>query len=107
MLHRLPLYLLIALCETLDSSNGIVDKIIDQILICYLLLIDHLTCESDNYLAVINKAGLHYFRQLRNQRLFFEKEVMGTFFCIDKDTAHGFKKVIENLLKVGCCVQGC
>jgi len=106
MLNGLLLHLLIALCEALDSSDRIVDKVVDQIFVRNLLLINHLASEAHYHLAVIDKAGLHDLRELRDQRFLFEEQVVRAFLRIDKDASHGLEEVVEDLFEVWRRFQG-
>jgi len=93
--------------ETLDASNCVIYEVINEILINDLLLIDNLCGKSDYNLRMIYKASLHYFWKLRNQRLFFEQKIVRAFFCVYQYSSHRLKKIVEDLLKVGCLVQHC
>ena len=91
--------------EALDASDCVVDEIVYQILICDLLLVDHLRCESDYDLRVIDEARLHDLGKLRDQRLLFEKQVVRALLGVDEDSTHGLEKVVEDLLEIGRLVQ--
>lgn len=93
--------------ETLDASNRVIYEVINEILINDLLLIDNLCGKSDYNLRMIYKASLHNFWKLRDQRLFFEQKIVRAFFCVYQYSSHCFKKIVEDLLKIGCLVQHC
>ena len=62
MLHCLPLYIHVALSETLNAPYGVVDQVIDQIFIQNLLFIDSQRSQPHYDLRVVNEASLHNFR---------------------------------------------
>jgi hypothetical protein len=93
--------------ETLDASNRVIYEVINKILINDLLLIDNLCGKSDYNLRMIYKASLHNFWKLRDQRLFFEQKIVRAFLCVYQYSSHRLKKIVEDLLKVGCLVQHC
>ena len=105
MLHSFSLNLHLTLSEALYAANGVVYKIIDQILIEDLFLIDDLGSESNYDLRVIYKAGLHHFRELRYHVFLFEEGIMISFLSIDQNTSHGFKQVIEDLFEICNLIQ--
>ena len=91
--------------EALDAADCVVDEIVYQILICDLLLVDHLRCESDYDLRVIDEARLHDLGQLRDQRLLFEKQVVRALLRVDEDSTHRLEEVVEDLLEIRRLVQ--
>ena len=62
VLDSFSLDLIVALCKAFDPADGVVDKIVDQVLICDLLLVHHLASEAHYHLAVVDVACLHHFR---------------------------------------------
>ena len=91
--------------EALDAADCVVDEIVYQILICDLLLVDHLRCEPYYDLRVIDEARLHDLGQLRDQRLLFEKQVVRALLGVDEDSTHGLEEVVEDLLEIRRLVQ--
>jgi predicted nicotinamide N-methyase len=72
VLDCLLLHFLVTLSEALNAAYGIVNQVINQVLIGDLFFVHNLASETHDDLAVINEAGLHYFRELRYQGLLFE-----------------------------------
>ena len=54
---------------------------------------------------MVDEAGLHNFRQLRNQILIFEQKVMRAFLGIDQNTTHRFEEVVKDLAEISCLVE--
>ena len=70
--------------EAFYCTYGIINQIVNLVIVSYYFLIDNLACQLYNEVRVLVVALHYYFSELIDQILFDEKLVEVTLFSVDQ-----------------------
>ena len=104
MFNCFPLNFGTLLSKALDATNSKIHEVVYQILVYDLLFLNHLTCQPQDNLRMIQKASLNYLCKLWYHVLLFENHIILIVLSINQNPSYRVKKISEYFLEICCLI---